>query len=45
MKGLEPSLLEKLFDDAPKQPAGGPVFKSVSLEQYKESIPATWRGC
>jgi type VI secretion system protein ImpF len=25
MKGLEPSLLEKLFDDAPKQPGAGPV--------------------
>ncbi|WP_448135975.1 type VI secretion system baseplate subunit TssE [Stenotrophomonas rhizophila] len=44
MKGLEPSLLEKLFDDAPKSNGGGHVFKSVSLDQYKESIARDLEG-
>ncbi len=44
MKGLEPSLLEKLFDDAPKSMAGGSMFKSISVEQYKESIAGDLEG-
>lgn len=44
MKGLEPSLLEKLFDDAPKSASAANVFKSVSLEQYKESIARDLEG-
>ena len=44
MKGLEPSLLEKLFDDAPKSPASGNVFKALSLEQYKESVARDLEG-
>lgn len=38
MKGFEPSLLEKLLDDAPKSAHSGNVFKSISLDQYKESV-------
>ena len=44
MKGLEPSLLEKLFDDNPRSAGAGPIFKSVSLEQYKESIARDLEG-
>ncbi|WP_449466705.1 type VI secretion system baseplate subunit TssE [Stenotrophomonas humi] len=44
MKGLEPSLLEKLFDDAPKQLDATSVFMSVSLEHYKESIARDLEG-
>ena len=43
MKGFEPSLLDKLFDEAPRAAAGG-VFKSVSLEQYKESVARDLEG-
>jgi len=43
MKGFEPSLLDKLFDEAPRG-AGGDVFKSVSLEQYKESVARDLEG-
>ncbi len=39
MKGFEPSLLEKLFDDEPRSPAVG-AFKRLSMEQYKESVAA-----
>lgn len=38
MKGLEPSLLERLFDDQPRSPGVGAMFKAISLEQYKESV-------
>lgn len=44
MKGLEPSLLEKLFDDAPKAKVSSGVFKSASLEQYKESVARDLEG-
>lgn len=37
MKGIEPSLLDKLFDDDPKDPRGG-IFKRLSTEQYKDSV-------
>lgn len=37
MKGIEPSLLDKLFDDSPKD-AGGSVFKRFSTEEYKDSV-------
>lgn len=43
MKGFEPSLLDKLFDEAPRG-VGGDVFKSVSLEQYKESVARDLEG-
>ena len=43
MKGFEPSLLDKLFDEAPRTTAGG-VFKAVSLEQYKESVARDLEG-
>lgn len=44
MKGFEPSLFEKLFDDAPKSAAAGSAYKAVSLEQYKESIAHDLEG-
>ena len=44
MKGLEPSLLEKLFDDNPRSAGAGSMFKSISLEQYKESIARDLEG-
>ncbi|KAF1712001.1 type VI secretion system baseplate subunit TssE [Pseudoxanthomonas kalamensis DSM 18571] len=44
MKGFEPSLLEKLLDDAPKSAAAAGTFKSVSLEQYKESVARDLEG-
>lgn len=37
MKGFEPSLLEKLFDDAPRQSAQG-VLKRLSLDDFKDSV-------
>ena len=43
MKGFEPSLLDKLFDDAPRATTGG-VFKAISLEQYKESVARDLEG-
>lgn len=44
MKGFEPSLLEKLLDDSPKTPASGDVYKSISLDQYKESVARDLEG-
>lgn len=44
MKGFEPSLLEKLFDDAPRATAASGIFKSISLEQYKESVARDLEG-
>lgn len=44
MKGFEPSLLEKLFDDEPRATAASGVFKSISLEQYKESVARDLEG-
>lgn len=44
MKGFEPSLLEKLFDDAPKGQASAGIFKSMSLDQYKESVAKDLEG-
>ena len=43
-KGFEPSLLEKLLDDAPKSASQGNVFKTVSLEQHKESVARDLEG-
>lgn len=37
MKYCEPGLLEKLFDDDPRQPSG-PVFLRLSPEAYKASV-------
>lgn len=37
MKGFEPSLLEKLFDDAPRDAAVGAV-KRLSIEEFKDSV-------
>lgn len=44
MKGFEPSLLEKLLDEAPRAKPGGNVFKSISLEEYKESVARDLEG-
>jgi type VI secretion system protein ImpF len=44
MRGFEPSLLEKLFDDAPKVQTGSNVFKAISIEQYKESVARDLEG-
>ena len=44
MKGLEPSLLEKLFDDSPRSSAVASVVRPVSLEQYKESVARDLEG-
>jgi len=44
MKGFEPSLLEKLLDDTPKSKVYSNVFKSVSLDQYKESVARDLEG-
>lgn len=44
IKGFEPSLFEKLFDDAPKSATLGPVYKTLSLEHYKESIARDLEG-
>lgn len=44
MKGFEPSLLEKLLDEAPKSPRSAEVFKSISLDQYKESVAKDLEG-
>lgn len=44
MKGLEPSLLEKLFDDAPRSDSIASVVRPVSLEQYKESVARDLEG-
>jgi type VI secretion system protein ImpF len=37
MKGFEPSLLDKLFDDNPRDAAGG-MFKRLSSEEFKDSV-------
>lgn len=37
MKGVEPSLLDKLFDDNVRQTRDG-IFKRVSVEEYKDSV-------
>lgn len=37
MRGFEPSLLEKLFDDEPRQPGQG-TLKRLSLEDFKDSV-------
>jgi type VI secretion system protein ImpF len=39
MRGFQPSLLEKLFDDEPHNAAQG-TFKRLSLEQFKASVAA-----
>lgn len=37
MKGFDPSLLEKLFDDEPRSPDAG-IFKRFSMDRFKESV-------
>lgn len=44
MKGFEPSLLEKLFDDEPRVRGGAGMFRSLTLEQYKESVARDLEG-
>ena len=44
MNGFEPSLLEKLFDDQPRVAAASGIFKSISLDQYKESVARDLEG-
>ncbi|WP_460821871.1 type VI secretion system baseplate subunit TssE [Lysobacter olei] len=44
MKGFEPSLLEKLFDDEPRVRGGFGTFRSLTLEQYKDSVARDLEG-
>src|SRR5690606_8702242 len=44
MKGFEPSLIEKLLDDAPGQPGTGGLSRALSVEQYKESVARDLEG-
>ncbi|GHA82236.1 type VI secretion system baseplate subunit TssE [Cognatilysobacter bugurensis] len=44
MKGFEPSLFEKLFDDEPRSASAAGMLKSISLEQYKESVAHDLEG-
>ena len=44
MKGFEPSLLEKLFDDEPRRVATRESARPVSLEQYKDSVARDLEG-
>lgn len=44
MKGFEPSLLEKLFDDESRSSAASGIFKSITLDQYKESVARDLEG-
>lgn len=37
MKGVEPSLLDKLFDDEPGKSKNG-IFKRFSTEEYKDTV-------
>lgn len=37
MKGVEPSLLDKLFDDHPRDAASG-VLRRLSSEEFKDSV-------
>lgn len=39
MKGFDPSLLEKLFDDEPRSPDAG-MFKRFTMDRFKESVAA-----
>lgn len=43
MKGFEPSLLEKLFDDAPRELAFGTV-RRLSIEEFKDSVARDVEG-
>lgn len=43
MKGFEPSLLEKLFDDEPRSPATG-MAKRFTLDRFKESVATDIEG-
>jgi len=43
MKGFEPSLLDKLFDDAPREPGIG-MLKRMSAEAYKDSVARDLEG-
>jgi len=43
MKGFEPSLLEKLFDDAPRDATYGMV-KRLSNEEFKDSVARDVEG-
>lgn len=44
MKGFEPSLLEKLFDGEARSGSLHDMFKSFTLEQYKESVAKDLEG-
>ncbi|KGM51281.1 type VI secretion protein [Lysobacter concretionis Ko07 = DSM 16239] len=44
MKGFEPSLLEKLFDDEPRVHAASGISRSISMDQYKESVARDLEG-
>ena len=44
MKGYEPNLLEKLLDEDPRSNATSGVSRTVSLEQYKDSVVRDLEG-
>ena len=44
MKGYEPNLLEKLLDEDPRSSATSGVSRTVSLEQYKDSVARDLEG-
>jgi type VI secretion system protein ImpF len=43
MKGFEPSLLDKLFDDTPRDVSHG-IVKRLSLEEFKDSVARDVEG-
>jgi type VI secretion system protein ImpF len=43
MKSFEPSLLEKLFDEAPRTTGAG-AMRALSLDQYKQSVARDLEG-
>lgn len=44
MNGLDPSLLDKLFDDNPRQVSGPEAIRPVSVEQYKATVARDLEG-
>lgn len=44
MKGLEPSLLDKLFDENPRRGMSPEPLRAMSVEQYKETVARDLEG-
>lgn len=44
MKGYEPNLLEKLLDEDSRNRTAAGALKSISIEQYKESVARDLEG-